>query len=368
MSGWWPSGRYSPFGFYSPRDPPKVTDDDFDYIPGNDDDHHRDRHHSHHHEHSHHEDYGFPRHGSHTNHADLAPDVLNIKHKTNVYALQFPPFSISERLKVGDLRLAAADKLKCDDSKRVKLLYKGRSLRNDAKTCKEEGLKQNSELICVISSETPMRNPQDDDDESTSSASSSTMANGVDMSRGDGGPSDREPRSKRKNHRGGGKNRRDRENKETRYEAPERPRDRGESYVSRDNLAPPPTHLRTDHRSPSPGPSGNRRAPSPSPARGRGGSQPPPPPKPSGPAELIDSISRTFETDYLPKVQALLANPPADAKTRQFESKKLSEGILTQVLFKLDGVQTEDEAVKARRKECVKLANRWSAELDKLAN
>ena len=41
-------------------------------------------------------------------------------------------------------------------------------------------------------------------------------------------------------------------------------------------------------------------------------------------------------------------------------------GILTQVLFKLDGVQTDDEAVKARRKECVKAANWWSSELDKL--
>ena len=62
----------------------------------------------------------------------------------------------------------------------------------------------------------------------------------------------------------------------------------------------------------------------------------------------------------------LLEHPPKGEKERNYECTKLNEGILTQVLFKLDGVQTEDEGIKAKRKECVKSANFWIGELDKL--
>ena len=386
MSRWVPSGRYSPFSNYSFRGPPRVTEDDFDYLSGEDDRHHP-RHNSH--QHSHHHDqhesdpYDHPHRSSRADHADLVPDVLILKHKGTTYPLHFPAFSIAESLKVGDLRRAAAKETGCDDPRRVKLLYKGRSLRNDAAYCHQEGLKQNSELICVISSDAPLRNP-DDDNESSSSASSSAIANGVETSDpGDG-------RSKRKNHRGGSK-RKNRENRELRnsidprYERdsraerdvrperdtrPERdPRYEREPRYERDanprssssNLVPPSSSTGNIHQRP--------RSPSRAPTPGRQPQQqqqPPPKPAPTTPAETIAFISHAFEHEYLPQVRALLDNPPTDPKTRQFESKRLSETILTKVLFKLDEVQTEDDAVKAKRKECVKEANYWSQLLDKL--
>ena len=369
MSSWWSSGRYSPFGLYNPRGPPQVTEDDFSYISG-DDDRHRERHDGHPHpHHSHHDNYGPSRHASRADEPDLDPDVLILKHKGTTYPLHFPAFSISESLKVSDIRRAAAKETRCDDPRRVKLLYKGRSLRNDAKTCRDEGLKQNSELICVISSDTPIRHP-DDGNESSSSASSTAIANGVEITlRGDNAPADRENRTKRKNHRGGSR-RKNRDDQEVRYDEPPRERVREQSTTTANPHLAPPTSAYTnasgtDYRSPSP----MHRAHSPSnPPQPQPTKSPPPAAQsqPKTPAETIDAISRTLQTEFLPKVRALLDNPPSDAKTRQYESKKLSEGILTQVLFKLDGVVTDDEAVKARRKECVKEANFWSGELDRL--
>ena len=96
---------------------------------------------------------------------ELAPDVLILRHKGATYHLQFPAFSISEgNIAVGELRRTAAKELKVDDPQQVRLLYKGKSLRKDRRACKEEGLKMNSELLCVVS---PVEDPRDistDDD------------------------------------------------------------------------------------------------------------------------------------------------------------------------------------------------------------
>ena len=383
MSWWSSSGRYSPFGFYNQRGPPKVTEDDFSYLTA-DDDRHRHRHdsHSYHHPHEHKSDsYGFGRHDSQSEPVDLEPDVLILKHKGTTYSLRFDAFSIAESLKVGELRRAAAKATNCDDPRRVKLLYKGRSLRNDSAYARDEGLKQNSELICVISSDTPVRNPNDDEfgtESSSSSASSAVIANGVDFIPGSSNdPSER--RSKRKNHRGGNKRRnRDDSDASSRYtstatsqQQPHRDREAslatGSSSTSR--LVPPASHSSSSldpGHAPSAGqftrdrsPSVVRRAPSPAVA-------PSTPSKPLTPADTVAAISTKLHTEFLPKVKDLLAHPPPDAKTRAFEAKKLSEGILMQVLFKLDAVETNDEAVKVKRKECVKEANYWSSELDKL--
>ena len=197
--------------------------------------------------------------------------------------------------------------------------------------------------MCVVSSDPDATNriSREDGNESSSSASEAAIANGVEAV-------SREPRNKRKGHRGTG-NKKRRDNRED-----DEPRDSASNYLSPLNGGGGPDRSPSRDRPTGPAP------PSPTPASAA------PVKKPTTPAEILQVVSDDFNANFLPKVRELLANPPKTVKDRDYESKKLSEGILTQVLFKLDGVQTDDEGIKARRKECVKLANYWSGELDKL--
>lgn len=327
-------GRYSPFALAG-GPPPRVTNDDYRYIDDDEADRlgrYRD------------ESYGFP--SSHPHRParvepDLAPDILILKHMGTTYPLHFGAFDIAEgRLKVGDVRRLAARETKTDDYRRIKLLYKGKSLKDDHAQCRDEGLKQNSTIMLVISSE-PHRN---DGNESSSSASSSVTANGRDQ-----GPhvdvdgtiiGEREPR-KRKNHRGGRK-------KKGRDSTQTSPRDSG-------FLAPPGSTAN--------GASSSSRQPSPS---RHAPSSAPPPKKPSTPAEALDMISSDFHRNWVPQCLEFIENPPNDTKAKDFEYKKISEGILAQVILKLDGVETEgDTALRARRKELVTETQAWLADLDK---
>ena len=340
LMSWWPSsGRYSPFtSFYNRSGPPQITTDDYSYLRGDDD---RSA------EPIRQDSYGFPsqynttssRHPSHQprhesrtsprldDDADLEPDVIILKHKGQTYPLPFPAFSISEaRLNVRDLRRAAAHQLDVDDPRRVKLLYKGKQMRDDASTCRHENLKQNSEVMCVVSSE-PMRadGGSSDSDEGSDSV---TAANGlgIDASSRDDG------KKKRKNHRSGKKKR----------EREEGVRPEGDSRPAA-NLAPPAAS----------GPATSRNA-SPSPAK-----------KPSTPGEMLESIELNFTDSLLPLIEVFLASPPNDKKARDQEYKKLSETTLAQVLIKLDGVETMgDDHLRNKRRELVKYVQSWLNKLD----
>lgn len=332
---YWGEGRYSPFADDG-GPPPRVQPEDYQYIVDDEADaraYGGQRHNS----------YGFPpplRHPSRAEPQELAPDILILKHKGATYPLHFEAFDISEgHLKVGELRRFAAKELKVDDPRRVKLLYKGKSLREDRHACKEEGLKQNSELVCVVSSD-PY--PRDDGNDSSSSASSDMIANGADSGPRidvDGTIIDRGEPRKRKGHRGGRK---------------KKTRDSDSGYLAPSNGMPSSTS-----RNPSPGP---RLAPSPAPPQP---SQPPK--KPSTPAEALAMIADTFHTTFLPQADNFMQRPPKEQKSRDFEYKKLSEAILTQILMKLDGVETEgNEGLRAKRKELVRETQGWLNDLDRM--
>lgn len=341
----WGGGRYSPFA-HTGGPPPRVEPEDYQYIVDDDADpraYGGARHNS----------YGFPpppRHPSRSAPPDLEPDVLILKHKGATYPLHFQAFDIAEgHLKVGDLRRTAAKELNVDDPRRVKLLYKGKSLREDRHACKEEGLKQNSELLCVVSSD-PY--PRDDGNESSSSATSSDMlANGLDPSGGprvdvDGTILDRGEPRKRKGHRGGRK-------KKPRDSPIISPRPSSSYLVPPNGAVPPPAPSSTSSSIP--------RNPSPAPL------PPQPPKKPSSPAEALAMIADTFHATFLPQVRAFMQHPPKEEKSRDFEYKKLSESILTQVIMKLDGVETEgNEGLRAKRKELVRETQGWLNDLDRM--
>ena len=346
MAGWskrfWPSGRYSPFT--SPVGPaPTVTEDDYHYL-GPDDIVDPPRQGA---------IYGFPlghadskiRHNFTRADSGSTPDVLTLKHRGTSYVLQFPAFSIGEGLiKVGELRRIAAEKTKADDLRRIKLLYKGKVLKDDHKACCDEGLKQNSEVMCVVSAGAEVLR----EGESSESADEEEMLeNGlrVEVDGTIGGVGQK----KRKGHRGGRKKRRD-----DSVEPKAGPRDSG-------FLGGQETPYRSD--SPVRQPQGFTAPPvQPQPHQ-----SPPNANKSKSPLDKLDDIARTFHTKFVPQAVQFIAHPPEETKVKDFEYKKLSESILAQVILKLDEVTTDgDEGARTKRKELVKETQKLLSKLDEI--
>lgn len=79
------------------------------------------------------------------------PDIIVVRHKGSLYKLKFPAFSLAEGLTlVGHLREQAAREFDVEDASRVTLVFQGKTLKVDARTCHEEGLKMRSEVLCVV--------------------------------------------------------------------------------------------------------------------------------------------------------------------------------------------------------------------------
>ena len=84
------------------------------------------------------------------------PDIIIVRHKQSLYKLNFPAFSLAEGLTlVGHLRQQAAIVFDVEDASRVTLIYRGKTLKTDSRTCHEEGLRMRSEVLCVVK-RTPM--------------------------------------------------------------------------------------------------------------------------------------------------------------------------------------------------------------------
>ena len=60
-------------------------------------------------------------------------------------------------------------------------------------------------------------------------------------------------------------------------------------------------------------------------------------------------------------------HPPEDDKGLDLEYKKLSESISTEVLLKLDKVESEgNEVLRAMRKQLIREIQRWLEEMDRI--
>ena len=82
---------------------------------------------------------------------NLDPDIILVRHRGSIYNSKFPAFSIAEKsLLVGQLRQQVARDFGIEDTSRVTLVFKGRNLRVDSRTCYEEGLMMRSEILCVV--------------------------------------------------------------------------------------------------------------------------------------------------------------------------------------------------------------------------
>ena len=169
------------------------------------------------------------------------PDIIVVRHKGSLYKLKFPAFSIAEgQTTIGHLRQQAATEFDVEDVSRVTLVYRGKTLRVDSRTCHEEGLRMRSEVLCIVK-RTPM--------------------------------------------------------------------------------------------------------------------------------EEIEFLTNKFRTELIPQGIEYITNTPNDPKMRDFDYRRVSETILTQILMKLDSVETEDDSgARIRRKELVREVQDFLNDLDIAAN
>jgi len=233
---------------------------------------------------------------------DMGPprdtDVLSLRNKGQSYAVHFPAYSIAKgELSIGQVRDQAGRKIGVD-ARRVKLIYQGKNLKDDGRQCRQEGLKHESQILLTIGDISA--SGSDDEDDSA-----------------DGQTNSADPDSaKRRRNRNKNKKRRN------------KPKNSGTSTPDASNLGVPlpPSH--------------NSRAPSPKPAQSA--------------LEKIASL-RDVLYSFEPGVTTFERTPPTEPAKRDFEGKRLSESILTQVLLKTDAIETEgDQDARAKRKELVK--------------
>ncbi|KAE8556763.1 hypothetical protein EYB25_001467 [Talaromyces marneffei] len=266
---------------------------------------------------------------------DESPDILLLKHRGVTYPLHFPPYAIDDGdLTVGQLRRLAAEKTGTSDVNRIKILYKGKLLRDDAKPCKDEGLRQNSEVMCVVSEVRP--------GESTSSFSGSEAGSRSEALSLDSRSNQNPPSGGGSGKKKGNKKKK----KKPQHLAPEPTFAETRKTPSKDSLAPPsdvrPTSAGRSSATPSPAPNLQQF---------------------STPTEQVDALLRYLRTELAPLCEKHLSHPPTDPKARSYEHKLLNETILSQVILKADSIDSE-EARPARRaliKEAQGLLNKLDA-------
>lgn len=248
-------------------------------------------------------------------------DILLIKHKGVTYPEHFPAYSIGDgKLLVGDVRERVQMIMKLSDrrTRKIKLLYKGRQLKDDMDPVCNFNVKNNSEILVVL--------PEPSEDDESSGSSEEVVVVGRDD----------EGRPKKSKNKKKSKSKKNRNRSDS-------PRD--------SNLEVP-------------GGGGGSSRPQ-SPASGvSGGSA-----AASGPLDKLNAISSHFTTKLLPLCVQFTASPPSDPKKREDEHRKLSETVMQQVLLKLDEVETNgEEEARTRRKELVRTVQEVLKGLDSKVN
>lgn len=278
---------------------------------------------------------------------DSDPDILLLKHHKYKYTLAFPAYAIDDgALRVGDLRRRAADVTRTPDPERVKLLYKGKLLDEDSVSCKAEGMKQESEVLCVVSEVHPGEVSDVEMEDGSNAGQSSVAGVGAEEGIGSGGS---RTGSKKKNRKKNNKNKKDK----TQQGGP-----------------PPPPTTSSQAQQPTPAqpiPQQQQKQPS----KGistSASSLPAPAPNLknfTSAHDQVHALSSYLHSELHPLCDEYAANTPTEAKLRDFEHKKLSETILAQVLLKADGIDPEGNPdTRNGRKQLVRDAQGLLTSLD----
>lgn len=327
--GWSTRGALSPFSSnlgIGVGGVPAVTDDDFSYITSEDLENHgldipRQPHHNV-------DDASSSHYGRSAPQVPEDDDILLIKNKGVTYPEHFPAYSIGDgQVLVRDLqeRVQMVMKLSERHARRVRLLYKGRQLKELDKPVRDYGVKNNSEVLVVLG------------DVGAGGSSEESSEEVVVVDRDDDASRKKTNKKKRR-----GKKR----------DAPRSPPDSS----SNTGLEVP---FGNDRRRAS-----GSRAESPSVLSGVSTASAATS-VPGGPMEKLNSIGVHFTTNLLPLCHKFTANPPSDPKKREDEHRRITETVMQQVILKLDEVDTQgEEDARARRKELVRHVQNVLKEMD----
>ncbi|KAJ5679023.1 hypothetical protein N7462_007267 [Penicillium macrosclerotiorum] len=274
---------------------------------------------------------------------DNEPDVICLKNRGTIYPLRFRAYAIDDGvLTVGALRQEAAKEIGVSNPVQIRLLYKGNLLKDNARPCKAVGIKQHSQVHCVVT-EAGDSTPSDLSDHDSAPprepslhrpASSSSRLGGEDDAPGPSSSGGKKKSNKKKKKKAS-----------KRAPSQERPAPR-EELLGTPSLAPP--------RPMSSGPSG---APSPAPSLKAF----------KTPLEQVNALTEYLQMELIPLCDAFLADPPSDPKKREFEYRKLSEIILAQVMLKADGIEVDGlEIPRNARKALIKEAQATLNRLDEI--
>lgn len=268
----WSLTRQDSSPYSSMRHAPAVTNDDFSYITS--------------------EDLNEGRRGRD---AGAADDILKVKHRGVTWPAHFPPYSIGDgKLAVKDVKHRVGLLMGLSDRRThgMKLLFKGRQLKDADAAVREYGVKSESELMAVIP-EDDRREPEEEEEEEL------VIVN------------EEESRSQKR--------------KAKKKASKKKKSDRGDDSASNSNMDSP--------RSP----------PTPQPRT------------PLGPMQKLEELEGQFQQKWLPLCLDYIKAPPAGEKKREEEHRKISESIMAQIVLKLDEVDTDgNPEIRTKRKALVK--------------
>ncbi|PLN74402.1 hypothetical protein BDW42DRAFT_182181 [Aspergillus taichungensis] len=330
--------RRSPYT--SVANPPFISDQDYSYISPDEADAHRPRYEPN-------RRYGSD---SASDAEDTQPDTLLLKHRKHTYELHFPAYAINDgTLTVGQLRQRAAEVTRTRDPHRIVLLYKGEILHRDDVPCRAEGLKQDSEVLCVVSEVEPGQGtPSEgsDVDIPVRGVNNGGGHNGGGVAVDGAGQQQQQqppPPQTRTRNRTRNKNKKKLVKKEKEKEKAKKDA----------NTATPPT----EPARPAPTTSGSS-------------SMPPPAPNLknfSTAREQVEALRDYLRRELVPPCEAYARSPPQEEKARVFENRKLSETILAQVILKADGIEPSgDGETRAARKALINEAQAALGLLDRV--
>lgn len=258
---------------------------------------------------------------------DSEPDKLVLNHRKVTYELHFPPYSINDgTLSVGQLRQSAAEVTHTADPNRIRLLYKGKLLDNDSLPCRLEGLKQQSEILCVVSEvQSGARTPSDiSEAERTSGEARRPPHQHI---------PEITPKGKRKNK---GKNKK-------------KKKPASASPDSGDELpAPPPRPVTSTSSSALPPPAPNLK-------------------NFPDPLDQVRALTAYFRKELLPLCDQYITDTPQEEKVRDFEHKKLGETVLAQIILKADGIEPANDETRTARRALIKEAQSTLNKVDAVA-